>query len=384
MSRGYIGNEAPANISDRKGVVTIQEDYTWLRNNPRGILEGTWNNIWNRISQIPRKTPNPVMKTFDGGCNLSGTKKWAGGVLAANGKIYGIPASASGVLCIDPSTKSVSIFGNLDTTAEKYAGGAVALNGMIYAAGYNAPYIFLKINPYTESISPFVSTSDTAKRYGAVLAPNGMIYLAPSNATSVGKINPNNDSFASFFISASGKWRSGCLAPNSCIYCIPGSANYCLKFNPSNDSGSTFGSLPSTNDKNQGGALAQTGKIYGAPSQINQFERITPNDNTIGLIGSVSGSTYRYKGGILAPDGNLYFIPDSYSHLISMNPFTEEITDHGEAPGWVSEAWAGAVLAPNGNIYCIPGNASCVLEISNVGTMDWNTSALLTPYVNKF
>mgnify|MGYP000889436384 CR=1 FL=1 len=383
MSRGYIGNEAPAKISDRKGIVTIQEDYTWLRNNPRGILEGTWNNIWNRISQIPRKTPNPVMTTFDGGCNLSGTNKWAGGVLAANGKIYGIPATASGVLCIDPSTKSVSIFGNLDTTAWKYIGGAVALNGMIYAASFHAPYTFLKINPYTESISPCVSTSGTAKYYGAVLATNGMIYIPPNAATSVGKINPNNDSFTSFGY-FSGTWRSGCLAPNSCIYYIPGGATNCLKVDPSNDSGSTFGSLPSTIDKNEAGVLAQTGKIYGAPAQIDQFERITPNDNTINLIGSVSGSTYRYKGGILAPDGNLYFIPGSYSHLISMNPFTEEITDHGEAPGWVSGAWAGAVLAPNGNIYCIPQSASCVLEISNVGTMDWNTSALLTPYVNKF
>lgn len=38
---------------------------------------------------------------FDGGADLSGSAKWYGGVLAPNGKIYGIPRDSTTVLCID-------------------------------------------------------------------------------------------------------------------------------------------------------------------------------------------------------------------------------------------------------------------------------------------
>ena len=34
----------------------------------------------------------------------SGTRKWSGGVLGGNGKVYGIPLDAEGVLVIDPNT----------------------------------------------------------------------------------------------------------------------------------------------------------------------------------------------------------------------------------------------------------------------------------------
>ena len=39
--------------------------------------------------------------------SLSGTYKWLGGVLAPNGKIYGIPLSSTTVLKIDPDTVAV-------------------------------------------------------------------------------------------------------------------------------------------------------------------------------------------------------------------------------------------------------------------------------------
>ena len=38
---------------------------------------------------------------------LSGTVKWAGGVLAPNGKIYGIPLDASSVLILETGLPSV-------------------------------------------------------------------------------------------------------------------------------------------------------------------------------------------------------------------------------------------------------------------------------------
>ena len=40
-----------------------------------------------------------------------GEEKWIGGVLAANGKILGIPYSAESVLEIDPVTRTAETFG---------------------------------------------------------------------------------------------------------------------------------------------------------------------------------------------------------------------------------------------------------------------------------
>jgi hypothetical protein len=45
--------------------------------------------------------------------SLGGNNKWRGGVLAPNGDIYGIPASSTGVLKVDPATDTVSTFGSL-------------------------------------------------------------------------------------------------------------------------------------------------------------------------------------------------------------------------------------------------------------------------------
>ena len=74
---------------------------------------------------------------FDGGADLSGDYKWIGGVLAPNGKIYGIPDDSTSVLCIDPSNNTTSRFGSLSGTG-KWVGGVLAPNGKIYGIPYNS------------------------------------------------------------------------------------------------------------------------------------------------------------------------------------------------------------------------------------------------------
>ena len=73
---------------------------------------------------------------------LSGSVKWVGGVLAPNGKIYGIPRDASSVLIIDPVTN-------------------------------------------TANTTTITGLSGTIKWYGGVLAPNGKIYGIPLDTSSV-------------------------------------------------------------------------------------------------------------------------------------------------------------------------------------------------------
>ena len=70
------------------------------------------------------------------GPQLEGEHKYyAGGVLAANGKIYCAPACAGQVLCIDAETHAVEMLGpELEGVIKYQAGGVLASNGKIYCA----------------------------------------------------------------------------------------------------------------------------------------------------------------------------------------------------------------------------------------------------------
>ena len=67
--------------------------------------------------------------------------KWVGGVLGSNGKIYGIPSSATQVLEIDPVGLTTSTFGSLGGGTDKWYGGVLAPNGKIYGIPYDATQV---------------------------------------------------------------------------------------------------------------------------------------------------------------------------------------------------------------------------------------------------
>ena len=70
--------------------------------------------------------------------------KWTGGVLAPNGKIYGIPCDASSVLIIDPVTNTANTTAITGLSgADKWAGGVLAPNGKIYGIPYNASSVLI-------------------------------------------------------------------------------------------------------------------------------------------------------------------------------------------------------------------------------------------------
>ena len=106
--------------------------------------------------------------------SISGVNKYAGGVLAPNGKIYCIPADAEQVLEIDPSNNTTNLFGSISGSA-KYAGGVLAPNGKIYCIPFNSNQV-LEIDPSNNTTNLFGNISGSAKYTGGVLAPNGKIY----------------------------------------------------------------------------------------------------------------------------------------------------------------------------------------------------------------
>ena len=84
----------------------------------------------------------PQVSTFG---SLAGDGKWQGGVLAPNGKIYGISYDSTTVLEIDPVTKTTTEFGSLIGTG-KWHGGVLAPNGKIYGIPFSATTV-LEIDP---------------------------------------------------------------------------------------------------------------------------------------------------------------------------------------------------------------------------------------------
>jgi len=141
-----------------------------------------------------------VTTTSNGSGSLSGTGKWYGGVLAPNGKIYGIPRNSTSVLVIDPATNTTTTFGSLSGTI-KWFGGVLAPNGKIYGIPRDSTSV-LVIDPATNTTTTFGSLSGTGKWYGGVLAPNGKIYGIPFSSTSVLSIGGGSAAIPDWYLSA--------------------------------------------------------------------------------------------------------------------------------------------------------------------------------------
>ena len=318
--------------------------------------------------------------------NLSGSFKWNSGVLAPNGKIYGIPYSSTTVLEIDPTTNTSFTFGSLSGSSDKWNGGVLGPNGKIYAIPRESETV-LEINPVTRIVKTFghVEKPSSGIAYiGGVLAPNGKIYAIPYNAGTILKIDPASQSVSTFgTLSGLEKWSGGVLAPNGKIYGIPYGSSSVLEIDPETDSISTFGSL-SGSSKWDGGVLAPNGKIYGIPRTSSSVLEIDPLTGTVSTFGNISLSGAKWSGGVLAPNGKIYGIPRDSRMILEIDPETRTVSTF-QTLSSSGNKWRGGTLAPNGKIYAIPFNASKILEIS----FDWSgqpftTEICLSSSLNKF
>lgn len=149
---------------------------------------------------------------------------WTGGVLAPNGKIYGIPEAETKVLIIDP----VALTGNVTTITGisgnyNHGGGVLAPNGKIYAIPlYN---FLLVIDPSTNTFTETNVLPAVRNGYGGTLAPNGKIYCAAYEPNYVTIIDPTTNTVNTTSITGLnpifGKFIGSVLAPNGNIYLVP-------------------------------------------------------------------------------------------------------------------------------------------------------------------
>jgi len=329
-----------------------------------------------------------ITSTF-GNTGQSSQGKWWGGVLASNGKIYGMPLNSTTVLEIDPITRTTSTF---PSSSRGCAGGVLAPNGKIYGIPASSSFQVLEINPITRTTSSFGSGGTYI---GGVLAPNGKIYGIPNDARKqvleIDPITRTTSTFGTITSTYSGV-EGGVLAPNGKIYGIPsGNNGLMLEIDPVARTTSLF-SGGSSGTYYAGGVLAQNGKIYCVPYDgafvsnipILVIDPITRTTSTFGSIPIAPSPPYdppRNRGGVLAPNGKIYCMPYNvvYSTILEIDPLNNSFLSITNPGG----SYAGGVLAPNGKIYGIPYTAVTILEIST-GCAHKPALSLLGPYNNKF
>jgi hypothetical protein len=332
--------------------------------------------------------------------NSTGNANWAGGVLAPNGKIYGIPDTATGILIIDTLTDTTSssnmgvqMGGDTGPTLldNKWWGGVLAPNGKIYGIPFSnrsRGISILTIDTLTNTATASdrgIDFSDLRKWIGGVLAPNGKIYGIPHNSTDILIIDTITDTVTRSTMGATltgtQKWYGGVLGSDGMIYGMPVDSNDILIIDPVAETAtrSAMGAnIPAGSW--QGGTLAPNGKIYGFPKSGGSFLIIDTITKTATLSSFGIVNANLSNGGVLAPNGKIYTIPEQgvtqgyRSYVIDTYNNTASIVNL-PIPAGGGLLYVGAVLALNGKIYAIPRYANRVLTI----TPELNTSAVNIP-----
>ena len=174
-----------------------------------------------------KKRPKAVADLMDHE-PLAGQDKWLGGVLGADGCVYGVPGHAKQVLKLDPVTAKVSLVGGPYKGKYKWLRGATAPDGCIYCIPCHADKV-LRIDCTTgESVCTEIGEPMPGewKWHGGVLSPHdGCIYGIPQFAEAVLVINPATQAVSTLggpFPGASPtgkhKWYGGLLGGDGCIY----------------------------------------------------------------------------------------------------------------------------------------------------------------------
>jgi hypothetical protein len=247
----------------------------------------------------------------------------------------------------------------------------LAPNGLLYLAPWTEGQ-FLKIDPGDDSVVAFGPTSRGF--ISAVLAPNGDIYAIPFSSTRAARIRIADNSvdfFAEF--DASSKWVGGVLAPNGCIYGIPYAAMGVLRVNTTNDSVSVFGALNATSRKYHGGVLGANGLIYAIPELATRVLVIDPETDRMWEMADLGINGWRYS--VRDVRGSLFSFPYSPTTLetrgiLRIDPGRNSSVIQREGSGSLFLNYVGAALGPNGYIYAAPSSGAVGVLRLKTATME--------------
>lgn len=275
---------------------------------------------------------------------------YRGIVCGQNKKLYLIPTSRTlsggdptdtNILEFDPKNNSYNFI--TSSVAGNWYGGVLANNGKIYGIPFAGSSI-LEFNPTVGIATTFAGQSSGF--VGGVLAPNGKIYGIPGRETSVLEIDPvagTATTFGSLGTTAS-KWWGGVLAPNGKIYGIPQTATTILEIDPTNRSVTTFGNIStflSSGENSYAASLGADGKIYILPNNHKKIIQLDPETKTLSLYKTFDSNLSTFSGA-LAENGNVYGIPCGWYDLAyTQAKFISIGTTQNYAPAnWILSSYA--------------------------------------------
>ena len=352
------------------------------------VSPDNWTSYWLPYLQgltSVNSTATPTFSTLTG--SLS---SYNSGYLAVNGNIYLAPASStySTPITIIPTVNDGSISSSLVSGtggATNYGGdflggGGLAPNGIIYFGPYDATYI-ATVNPTTNvfTLNPYSQAPPQLNSLGGVLAADGNFYFVPYyNFTSIYYFNPTTNTYSSFAITKSNtRYYGGILAPNGKIY---GLAFYNIStimcvIDPVAKTFAEVGTASTQQYRFM--VYGGNGTIYAFPSGASNIGVLNTTNDTI-TPNVISGGT-GYTSGVLGPDGKIYLFGSGTIGIL--NVATGNITT---LPS-VSGSYQRGVLTATGNIYLLPSSGTSTVGLIKFSGLSQTPllSFCLSPYVNR-
>ena len=261
-----------------------------------------------------------------------------------------------------------------------WCGGVLAPNGNIYFAPTNATNT-LMLNPTTgvsSNVTGGISYAGTDKALGGVLAPNGIIYFTPYATAYTMAVNSASNTITTLTGGATyaGGWIGGVVAANGNIYFAPYSAPNILTLNPITGVTSNItGGATFTSWVGGCGVLGPNGNIYFPPYSGTSIIGLNPYTNiTSNITGGASYTSGGWFGGVLAPNGSIYFAPRSASNILVLNPSSGITSNITGGANYTGSGWNSGVLGPDGNIYFLPFTATNILVLNPTTGVTTNTT----------
>ena len=316
---------------------------------------------------------------------IPGYSGFIAATVAANGKLYAAPYTASGIMEIDPEAGTTSKFGSVGGSVA-YMGGVLAPNCLIYLTPYGAGNI-VELDPDAKITTTFGSVG-SGRYWGSVLGRDGRIYVFPAffSANSILKVDP--ESHAIEMKNVGNGFSEGVLSSTGVIYSFPyyGSTKI-LKYNPSTDTATTIDTNKTKTYGWAAGVVAPNGKIYSCPSMEANIIELNPSNDAISYIPLPSGAVGNYYGWeacALAPNGKIYLAPTYRGPgILELDPETRTVTVIDIPADLPQYGWEGMTLAPNGKLYAIPRFTDKVLEIDVHANRMWGGGIEKSAYFNK-
>ena len=171
---------------------------------------------------------------------------------------------------------------------------------------------------------------------GGAFGTDGHLYLIPSKATRVARLDPESgtwDVFGDVF-EGEAKWHKAELSSvDGCIYSFPNACSEVsrvLQINPSEGTvrmvGDSVLELGAGAEQYlwHGAVMASNGCMYGIPAAANSVLKFDTRTHKLSIFGHVQGDKFKYNDGVLAPGGRFIFcIPSGAARVLCIDTHTD-------------------------------------------------------------